>query len=235
MRSQVPSGILSVGPAIGYFSIMNSRHYSFLDRLCINLDQGVRTVFGHPLATGRSNPAAGLEDAPLADSERRHVAGLMRVDHAGEVSAQALYQGQALTARKAAVREGMERAAQEENDHLAWCEQRLTELGDHPSRLNAAWYLGSFTIGALAGIAGDKWSLGFVAETERQVVKHLDDHLQRLPPQDTRSQAILAQMKEDEAKHATAALRAGGVELPSGIRRLMQAASRVMTRTAYWV
>jgi ubiquinone biosynthesis monooxygenase Coq7 len=159
----------------------------------------------------------------------------MRVNHAGEVSAQALYQGQALTAKLAEVRGKMERAALEENDHLAWCERRLKELDSHTSMLNPLWYTGSFAIGALAGLAGDKWSLGFVVETERQVVKHLDEHLSRLPEQDRRSRAILEQMKEDETHHATAALNAGGAELPEPVRQLMRLTSKVMTNAAYYI
>jgi ubiquinone biosynthesis monooxygenase Coq7 len=159
----------------------------------------------------------------------------MRVNHAGEVSAQALYQGQGLTARDPAVREAMAEAADEEVDHLAWCEERLDELRSHTSYLNPFWYLGSFSIGACAGLCGDRWSLGFVAETERQVVRHLESHLQQLPAADERSRRILAQMQEDEARHATTALEAGGAELPRPIRSLMQLCSRVMTTTAYYL
>jgi ubiquinone biosynthesis monooxygenase Coq7 len=159
----------------------------------------------------------------------------MRINHSGEVAAQALYQGQALTARLPGVRDKMERAAEEENDHLVWCERRINELGSHKSYLNPFWYAGSFAIGALAGAAGDKWSLGFVAETERQVVRHLDEHLSRLPEHDQRSRAVLEQMKEDEGHHATVALEAGGAELPEPVKKLMSLTSRVMTRTAYWV
>ena len=163
------------------------------------------------------------------------MASLVYLLAAGEVCAQALYQGQALTAKLPNVREKMERAAQEENDHLAWCESRLKELGDHTSYLNPFWYAGSFAIGALAGLAGDKWSLGFVVETERQVVKHLDSHLQQLPPQDEKSRVILEQMKEDESRHATAALQAGGAELPTPVKKVMQATSKIMTRTTYHI
>jgi ubiquinone biosynthesis monooxygenase Coq7 len=159
----------------------------------------------------------------------------MRGNHAGEVAAQGLYQGQALTARLDSVRQQMERAALEENDHLAWCESRAKELGAHVSYLNPLWYGGSVAIGALAGLAGDKWSLGFVVETERQVVRHLDDHLARLPAQDAKSRAILEQMRQDEGHHATVALEAGGAALPEPIKRLMGLASQVMTRTAYYL
>lgn len=212
---------------------MRHRHYSFPDRLLMELDQGLRTLFGRPRPTERTNPARAVPDAELTEGERNHAAGLMRVDHAGEVCAQALYQGQALTARLPGVRDRMARAAQEENDHLLWCEQRLEELGSHKSWLNPAWYAGSLAIGAFAGWAGDKWSLGFVVETERQVVRHLDDHLAQLPPGDGRSRAILEQMREDEARHADTALEAGAAPLPEPVRRLMGLVSRVMTRTAY--
>ena len=211
---------------------MSSRSYTPTDHLIANLDQALRTVFGRPLVTERPNPAAQVDERELSDAERRSSAGMMRVNHAGEVCAQALYQGQALTAKLPDVRDRMERAAQEENDHLDWCEGRLKELGSHTSVLNPFWYAGSFAIGAAAGVAGDKWSLGFVAETERQVVRHLDGHLARLPENDARSRAIVEQMKEDEAHHATTALEAGGAELPPPIRRLMTLTSKVMTTLA---
>jgi ubiquinone biosynthesis monooxygenase Coq7 len=157
----------------------------------------------------------------------------MRVNHSGEVSAQALYQGQSITARNQAVREKLEQAALEENDHLVWTENRLQELGESPSLLNPLWYTGSFAIGAFAGALGDKWNLGFLAETEHQVVKHLDEHLNRIPVSDRRSRAILEQMKVDEARHATTALDHGGAVLPLPVKKLMQAMSKVMTRSAY--
>lgn len=209
------------------------RNYNPFDRLLINLDQAVRTVFGRPMGTERPGPADTCAEPELSPQEQAEAARLMRVNHAGEVCAQALYQGQALTARLPDVRTHMERAAAEENDHLIWCTARIRELGGSTSLLNAAWYAGAFAIGALAGTAGDKWSLGFLAETERQVAEHLDRHLQRLPPQDVKSRAILEQMREDEARHATTALKAGGAPLPWPIRRAMQLASRVMTETAY--
>jgi ubiquinone biosynthesis monooxygenase Coq7 len=159
----------------------------------------------------------------------------MRVNHCGEVAAQALYQGQALTARLETVRERMEQAALEENDHLEWCERRVKALGGHLSYLNPLWYLGSFAIGAVAGAVGDKWSLGFVAETEKQVIAHLEDHLDRVSQNDKKSRAVLEQMKIDEAHHGAVARAAGGAELPGPIKQLMGLASRVMTRTAYWV
>ncbi|MCP5352419.1 MAG: 2-polyprenyl-3-methyl-6-methoxy-1,4-benzoquinone monooxygenase [Chromatiales bacterium] len=212
---------------------MNTRAYSPLDDLLIQFDQALRTVVGRPAVTGREHPASDTPDSKLSDSEKRHVAGLMRINHSGEVAAQALYQGQALTARLPEVREAMEHAAAEENDHLDWCESRLHELNDRTSLLKPFWYAGSFAIGALAGAIGDKWSLGFVAETERQVVRHLDDHLGKLPPQDARSRRILEQMRIDEGQHATTAVEAGGAELPAPIKKLMTLTSKVMTATAY--
>lgn len=212
---------------------MNQRQYSPLDSVLISLDQALRTVFGKPEVTERPNPANTVEESELSESEARHVAGLMRVNHAGEVCAQALYQGQALTAKLPQVRKSMERAAQEENDHLDWCESRLNELGSHTSYLNPLWYAGSFAIGATAGLIGDKWSLGFVAETEKQVVKHLESHLQQIPPQDGKSRAILEQMKVDEEQHGTSALKAGGAHLPEPIKKLMGFTSKIMTKSAY--
>ena len=170
----------------------------------------------------------------MSQTERRHAAGLMRVNHSGEISAQALYQGQAATAQLKNIREKMQQAALEEKEHLAWCAQRLEELGSHPSALNFAWYLGSFMIGALAGAIGDRWSLGFVVETERQVVKHLTEHLQRLPTQDEKSRAVIEQMREDEDHHATVALQAGAEKLPALVQKLMSASAKVMTTTAYY-
>ncbi len=222
---------------------MDNRHYTPLDQLLINFDQALRTVFGRPLGTGRSDPSADVHEviaedtgtAALNDREREESARLMRINHTGEVCAQALYQGQALTARLENVRDSMEQAAQEENDHLAWCEQRVHALGSHTSVLNPLFYAGSFAVGALAGALGDKWSLGFVAETERQVVKHIDDHLARIAPHDSKSRAILEQMQRDELQHGTTALEAGGAELPSPVKQLMQAMSKVMTGTTYWI
>jgi ubiquinone biosynthesis monooxygenase Coq7 len=213
---------------------MMNRKYSPLDHLVMNFDQAVRTLAGRPLVSGRGDPAGDWDEGELSGAEKTESARLMRVNHAGEVAAQALYQGQALTARLEAVRERMEQAAAEENDHLEWCERRIEQLDGHLSYLNPLWYLGSFAIGATAGALGDKWSLGFVAETERQVVDHLEDHLSRMPANDMKSRAILEQMKADEARHGAVAKAAGGVELPAPIRRLMRLASQVMTRTAYW-
>jgi ubiquinone biosynthesis monooxygenase Coq7 len=214
---------------------MTTRHYSTLDRILMNADSALRTVFGPPQVTERSNPAANLPDTELDEQERRHVARLMRINHTGEICAQALYQGQALTARLPETRRRLERSAQEENDHLAWCETRITELGDHKSWLNPLFFASSFAIGAAAGLAGDRWSLGFVVETERQVEDHLDGHLAQVPERDERTRAVLEQMKIDEIHHAQVARAAGGVELPRPVRAAMRLASKLMTRSVYWV
>lgn len=210
-----------------------SRHYSTVDQLVLGLDQALETLFGKPKVTERSNPALDIPDSELSDAERDHTARLMRINHTGEVCAQALYQGQAATARDPSVKQSMERSAQEENDHLDWCETRIKELGGRLSILNPFWYVGSFAIGAAAGIAGDKWSLGFVAETENQVEAHLDSHLAEVPEHDERTRVILEQMKEDEISHATKALEKGGVPLPQPIKEAMTLMSKVMTKTVY--
>ena len=181
----------------------------------------------------RPYPAGAVPDELADPAARRHAAGLMRVNHAGEIAAQALYHGQALTARDPAVREALEGAAREETDHLAWCEQRVRELEGRTSLLAPAWYAGSYMIGALAGLAGDRLSLGFVAETERQVVEHLQSHLRELPASDLRSREVVERMRDDEARHGAAARDSGARELPEAIRRLMRHTARVMTRTAY--
>ena len=208
---------------------------SLVDKLITSADQALRTVCGAPRTTGRINPSADVDDTELSDYERHEAGRLMRVNHVGEVCAQALYQGQALTARNKSVQKSLEQAAVEENDHLAWCEQRLDELGARKSLFNPFWYAGSFALGAAVGLAGDKWNLGFLAETEHQVADHLQGHLDRLPEQDERSRAIVEQMKTDESNHATTATRAGGVDLPSPIKDLMKLGSKVMTRTAHWI
>lgn len=209
------------------------RQLNGVDRLILNLDQTLRTLFGRPQTTERANPAQGLDETELDDRQRDHIARLMRINHTGEVCAQALYQGQALTARDPEVRRSMERSAAEENDHLQWCEQRVQELGGRLSVLNPLWYAGSFLIGAAAGLAGDKWSLGFVSETERQVEGHLDSHLEQVPADDAKTRAILQLMKEDEVRHGETAMRVGGVELPEPIRLAMRLTSRIMTRAVY--
>ena len=212
-----------------------ARHIGRLDRLVIVFDRTLRRTARADHGSEPGDPAGDVADDVLDDRERRHSAGLMRVNHAGEVAAQALYRGQSLVARDAATRDAMEQAAREENDHLVWCRTRLEELGARPSRFDPLWYAGSLAIGAAAGLAGDRWSLGFVAETERQVVEHLDDHLRRLPDGDRRSRTLLGRMRDDEQRHATRARVAGGAALPPVVRRAMRAASKVMTRTAYWI
>lgn len=210
------------------------RHHTFTDKLIQHFDQALRSVVPHATHAQRPNPAQNTL-APLSINEARHVAGLMRVNHSGEVAAQALYHGQALTAKLPTVRQQMQQAAIEEQDHLAWCEQRLNELNSYPSLLNPVWYGLSFTMGAIAGIAGDQYSLGFVAETERQVSLHLEQHIQQLPIQDERSYRILNQMNIDELHHKDTAVEAGGVELPLPIRMTMTAISKVMTKTSYYI
>jgi len=212
---------------------MDKRHFNPTDQLLINLDKAVSTLFGKPESTERPNPADNIKENEMQEGQISHITGLMRVNHTGEVCAQALYQGQALTAKLPKVRENMERAAMEENDHLNWCDTRLKELGSHSSYLNPLWYAGSFAIGATAGLIGDKWSLGFVAETENQVVNHLEDHMQQLPEQDLRSRAILEQMKTDEEQHRVSAINAGGAELPLPIKKIMGLTSKIMTTIAY--
>lgn len=214
---------------------MTDRNYSTLDRLLDVVDTGLRTVFSTPPMGERGNPADTVEEAELSDAEKDLAGRLMRINHAGEVAAQGLYTGQALTAHLPDVREKMEQAAEEENDHLNWCATRVKEMGTHTSYLDPIWYAGSVTIGALAGLAGDKWSLGFVAETEKQVVAHLDSHLAQVDEKDKKTRAILAQMKDDEGKHATVALEAGGASLPAPIQSFMKLTSKIMTRSVYWI
>lgn len=214
---------------------MNARSLSRLDQLFAICDDALRTVYGPEPRPERANPADQGIDTALAAHERELSGRLMRVNHAGEICAQALYRGHAVTAHSSHVQETMNRAAAEENDHLAWTHSRLHELKSHPSYANPLWYVGSFAIGALAGIAGDKWSLGFVAETERQVVEHLDQHLTRLPQNDEKSRAILEQMRDDESHHATVAIETGAASLPGTLKRLMRFTARIMTHTAYWL
>ena len=214
---------------------MLSRKMRPIDNAIAVIDNALVTLLGNPPTTDRANPSAALPEYDGTVKSRQHTARLMRINHAGEVSAQALYQGQALTAKLPDVREAMQHAAQEENDHLLWCAQRVSELGSHTSVLNPLWYLGSFTIGAIAGKIGDKWSLGFVAETEKQVVKHLDEHTAQVPAKDLKTQAILAQMKTDETAHEHAALAAGGASLPAPVKMAMRLTSKAMTTGSYWL
>jgi len=205
-----------------------------MDRFLGAVDSALRTLFAKPHA-GRPCPVVPADDTKLHERETRQAAALMRVNHVGEVCAQALYTAQALATRDAALRRHFERAADEETDHLAWTADRLQELGDRPSLLNPLWYAGAFAIGLVAGRFGDRISLGFVVETERQVEAHLESHMQRLPPGDHASRAIVAQMKDDEAAHAQQALQAGAVALPAPARGLMRAAAKVMTTTAHYI
>ena len=205
---------------------MDHRAYSPLDRLLELAETGLRASFARPAST---RPTPGIPaPAPADDSRRRHVAGLMRVNHAGEIAAQGLYHGQALTARNPATREALRRAA-------VWCRDRLDELGSRPSLLNPLWYAGSVAIGAIAGLCGDRASLGFMAETESQVEGHLEDHLARLPADDQRSRAIIEQMQADEVRHGQTALAAGGAPLPEPVPQVMRMTARIMIRTAYWI
>lgn len=223
----------SFEPSREILGIMSQRNLSLADKLLVGADQALRTVFTPSAAGRRKSPAGDTQEKELPEDERRHAAGLMRVNHSGEIAAQALYHGQALTARLDDVRDAMEKAAEEENDHLAWCEKRVSELGSRTSLLNPIWYAGSFALGAVAGLVGDRWSLGFVAETERQVVRHLEEHLERLPKDDVKSRRILEQMKQDEMRHGEAAARAGGRDLPRPLKELMRLTAKIMTQSAY--
>ena len=211
----------------------SQRHYSPADRLLMQADSALRTLLPFSGQPARPSPAVLKNEAELSESETRHVAGLMRINHTGEVCAQALYQGQALTARLPQVRRAMEQAADEEIDHLAWCEQRIRQLGSHTSVLNPLFYGLSFGIGATAGLISDRISLGFVAATEDQVCKHLDEHLGQLPASDDKSRAILEQMRIDEQQHANSALAAGGVRFPAPVKFGMTLLSKVMTKSTY--
>lgn len=206
---------------------------SLVDKLIVQADQALRTLVPGSVAAIQPNPADAAPATTLEATAQRHAAGLMRINHTGEVCAQALYQGQALTARLPDVRDSMEKAAQEESDHLAWCESRLHELESHPSVLNPLFYGLSFGLGALAGLAGDKWSLGFVAETENQVCTHLREHLQKLPPDDDKSRRILEQMLSDEDRHAVNARAAGAAALPFPVRQAMALMAQVMKQATY--
>ena len=203
-----------------------------IDELIIGFDKGLRTLFA-PARSTRATPGENLMDGDMDAAQRALAAALMRVNHSGEICAQALYQGQALTARDSKARAALEAAAQEETEHLAWTEKRIAELGGRKSLLNPLWYAGSFAIGAAAGALGDKWNLGFLAETERQVEQHLEGHLARLPETDQKSRAIVEQMCTDEARHASTARLHGGAELPAPVKAVMQASSKVMTGTSF--
>lgn len=212
---------------------MSSRHLSPTDQLLTQMDRAIRTLAPGKVSHQRPSPAQALNETEMSAAERKHAAGLMRVNHAGEVCAQALYQGQALTAKLPEVRHEMEHAAEEEIDHLAWCQERIEGLGSHTSLLNPLWYGMSFGIGASAGLLSDRVSLGFVAATEHQVCKHLQSHLEELPTQDNKSRAIVTEMLADEEKHAHTALEAGGYRFPAPVKGLMSLVSKAMTKTSY--
>ena len=212
---------------------MTARDLSPLDRLISGFDTALRTVASPARHSPRENPARNVDETELGDAERAHAAGLMRVNHAGEIAAQGLYHGHAVVARDPDIEAKMHESAVEEYDHLAWCEQRITELGEVPSHLSPLWYAGAFAIGAASGALGDRWSLGFIAETERQVVEHLEGHLEGLPETDARSRRIVETMRDEEEEHGASAVAAGAAELPAPVKRLMKLTARVMTTTAY--
>lgn len=210
--------------------------HSLTDQLCLHVDRALRTLWGVPLGSERANPSdAVTEPVALSPEETALSVSLMRVNHAGEVCAQALYQGQALTSRDTELKNSLAQAALEENDHLLWCQNRIAGLGGHTSYLNPLWYVGSLSIGAMCGLVGERFNLSFLAETERQVVAHLDKHLQLLPSNDTASRAILTCMREDELTHQTTAMNAGAIPLTTPLPTMMQATARIMTTLAYYV
>lgn len=212
---------------------MTKRKLTPIDQILIQANNALGVIAGKAPLPERPSPAQAFDEAPLDDTQMRHAAGLMRVNHSGEVCAQALYQGQALSAKLPGTRKEMERAAREEVDHLAWCEQRLKELHSQPSYLNPLWYLMSFGLGAGAGLLSDRLSLGFVAATEQQVCQHLENHLEELPERDQKSRAVVEEMLVDEAKHATGALQAGGWPFPTPVKKAMSLMARMMTRSSY--
>ena len=208
---------------------------NLVDQIICEVDKGIKFSLHNYQKENRRYPAHGINEDNLSEIERSHSANLMRVNHSGEVAAQGLYRGQAMTAKLEGTREKMDHAAQEELDHLSWCNKRLEELNEHPSLLNPAWYVLSFGMGAAAGLAGDKWSLGFVHETEEQVVKHLEGHLDALSLNDKKTAAILEQMQIDESKHSEEALESGAENLPEGLKKVMSVIAKVMTRTSYYI
>lgn len=214
---------------------MHDRQLSPLDKFIAGIGTALAGGQAPPARPPRDYPADAISESELTDREKNHAAGLMRVNHAGEVAAQGLYHGHAAVARDRSIEEQMQHAAEEEHDHLSWCEQRLKELDAEPSQLSPLWYAGSFAIGALSGVFGDRWSLGFIAETERQVCEHLDGHMDALPDGDERSRAIVSTMRDEEAQHGADAVAAGAAELPKPVRELMKLTSRIMTTTAYRV
>ena len=219
--------------SIAILRAMQDRQLTPLDRLLVGANNALRTIAAPAGRPTRRNPATDIAETDLSDEQKTHAAGLMRVNHAGEVAAQALYQGHAMVARDPQIEEQMQHAANEEFDHLAWCEQRLSELDSRPSFLSPLWYSGAFAIGAASGILGDRWSLGFIAETEKQVCAHLDSHLDQLPDEDDKSRAIVRQMRDEEEEHGANAIEAGAADLPAPLQRLMRLTAKVMTKTAY--
>jgi len=213
---------------------MESAMFTNIDKLIIEFDKALHTLAATP-TSARPHPGGTLAEAQLSDAERRHAAALMRVNHCGEVCAQALYQGQALSCDEPAVTQALAQAAREETEHLAWTAQRVAELGGRLSLLNPLWYAGSLALGYAAGRFGTRWNLGFLAETERQVEAHLEGHLERLAPQDAKTRAIVLQMKRDESAHARTAYALGASELPDPVKRAMRASARIMTQASYWV
>jgi len=211
------------------------RLFSFADKICLGLDQALRALANIPKTSGVTYPGEDAANETLDNQQTKHSASLMRINHAGEICAQALYHGQGMVSRSKEIQADMQQAAIEEGDHLAWCKQRLDELHSHTSYLNPLWYAGSFCIGMVAGLIGDDWSLGFVAETERQVIKHLEGHLTLLPRQDQRSYKILQRMQQDESEHCDAAIAAGARELPTFIKKTMALSAKIMVKTAYWI
>ncbi len=232
----VRASLTLIGIISAWYTVsMTARQLTPLDRMLSSINNALRTVTAPAGKAARRNPADDVVEADLDRRQRAHAAGLMRVNHAGEVAAQALYQGHAAVARDRELEAKLRSAADEEFDHLAWCEQRLAELGQEPSRLAPLWYAGAFAIGAASGFLGDRWSLGFIAETERQVSEHLSHHLDELPVADARSRAIVAQMRCEEEQHGQDAVAAGARDLPAPAQRLMALTARLMTRTAYWI
>lgn len=220
-------------PAI--MGCMDERTLSALDRLLVGMNNALTTLSRPAARPTRANPAGDLPETRLSDREKAHAAGLMRVNHAGEVAAQGLYQGHAAVSRDPSIEKQMREAAEEELDHLGWCEQRLGELGSRSSVLSPVWYAGAFAIGAASGVLGDRWALGFVEETERQVSEHLSEHLEKLPKTDARSRAIVSQMRDEEEAHGANAKAAGAAELPGPAKDLMRLVAKIMTRTTYWI
>ncbi|MCH8071432.1 MAG: 2-polyprenyl-3-methyl-6-methoxy-1,4-benzoquinone monooxygenase [Proteobacteria bacterium] len=214
---------------------MEKRRLSPFDRFLAGIDGAIRAAAAAPIRASRPNPATDIPEATLSADEKSHSAGLMRVNHAGEIAAQGLYQGHAAVVRDPRIEQQMQAAAGEELDHLGWCEERLGELGSGPSKLRPVWYAGAWMMGAVSGILGDKWSLGFIEETERQVAEHLAGHLDRLPENDAKSRAIVGQMRDEEQRHGANAREAGAAELPGPVRGLMRLTAKVMTGTAYWI